>query len=202
MSSDSHPSTPIFGRETGSEDVALILSLDSRDPDSLGRLYDRYGRIVFTLAARILSDDRESEEVTQDVFLTIWKNPGTYRPERASPLTWIACITRNKCIDRMRKAGRRLPAHYESDEERAPVVDERAADPYEAVAVSDLSGHVRECLDRLPAPQREAVEFAYYECLSTDEIAGRFELPQATIKSRIRLAMDKLRRCLRHKCEG
>jgi len=202
MSIDPHHHPQPSGRESGGEDVALMLGLSSQDPEALASLYDRYGRIVFTLAARILADDRESEEVTQDVFLAVWKNPGAYRPDRSSPLTWLAGITRNKCIDRMRKAGRRLPAPFEGNEERAVVADERAADPYEAVAVNDLSGHVRECMDRLPEPQREAVEFAYFECLSTDEIAGRFELPQATIKSRIRLAMDKLRRCLRHKCEG
>lgn len=196
-----HPSQS-SGHETGADDVALMLGLGSQDPGALASLYDRYGRIVFTLAARILSDDRESEEVTQDVFLAVWKNPGAYRPDRASPLTWLAGITRNKCIDRMRKAGRRLPLHFDANEGSDVVADERVADPYEAVAVSDLSGHVRECMERLPEPQREAVEFAYFECLSTDQIADRFALPQATVKSRIRLAMDKLRRCLRHKCEG
>jgi RNA polymerase sigma-70 factor, ECF subfamily len=201
MSFDSLSHDQTSGQQTGADDVALMLGLGSQDPRALALLYDRYGRIVFTLAARILSDDRESEEVTQDVFLAVWKNPGAYRPDRASPLTWLASITRNKCIDRMRKAGRRLPAHFEGNEERAPLADERAADPYEAVAVSDLSGHVRECMERLPEPQREAVEFAYFECLSTDQIADRFDLPLPTIKSRIRLAMDKLRRCLRHKCE-
>jgi RNA polymerase sigma-70 factor, ECF subfamily len=201
MSIDSQSHSSVSGRETGGDDVALMLGLGSQDPGALAALYDRYGRIVFTLAARILRDDRESEEVTQDVFLALWKNPGAYRPDRASPLTWLAGITRNKCIDRMRKAGRRLPLHFSGNEERDVVVEDRATDPYESVAVSDLSGYVRECLERLPEPQREAVEFVYFECLSTDQIADRFELPRNTIKSRIRLAMDKLRRCLRHKCD-
>ena len=130
MSFDSNKVIQSSGRETGSGNATLMLGLAAQDPQALASLYDRYGRIVFTLADRILSDERESEEVTQDVFLAVWKNPGAYRPERASPLTWLAGITRNKCIDRMRKAGRRLPAHFEANEGSAVVADERAADPF------------------------------------------------------------------------
>jgi len=147
----------------------------------------------------MLGDVREREEVTQDVFLAMWRNPSVYRPEKASPLTWIATITRNKCIDRLRQSGRRLPFAAAGPETFSSLPDDRASDPSMRVDLEDLSGQVRECLDRLPDSQRSTVESAYFESLSTEEISNRDDLPPATVKSRLRLALDKMRRCLRHK---
>jgi RNA polymerase sigma-70 factor (ECF subfamily) len=117
-------------------------------------------------------------------------------------LTWLATITRNKCIDRMRKSGRRISVVPEGFEWNAPRVDERTIDPYRAAALSDLAGSIRECLDRLPLSQRIVLESAYFECLSIDQMAARFNLPYHTIKSRIRLAKEKLRKHLLLNCEG
>ncbi len=180
------------------EEVEMLMRLNTKDPEAFAVLYDRFGRVVFSLASRMLSDPREAEEVTQDVFVAIWKNSANYSEKCSSPLTWIATITRNKCIDRLRKAGRRIPEADREEELQIPVTDDRAAsDPFLMVALSDLSKQVNECLAHLSNPQRAAVDSAYFECLTTSEIAERYSIPQGTVKSRLRLAMDKLRRCLR-----
>jgi RNA polymerase sigma-70 factor (ECF subfamily) len=91
------------GQRNGADpvtDMDMLRGIASRDPDSLARLYDRFGRILFSLASRWLNDARDSEEVTQDVFLSVWTHPLRYRSARSSPLTWLAAITRHKCIDR------------------------------------------------------------------------------------------------------
>jgi RNA polymerase sigma-70 factor, ECF subfamily len=175
----------------------LFTNLASRDPGALGALYDRYGKILYSLASRIIRDGSECEEIVQDVFLALWKNPSLYRPERSSPLTFLTSITRNKCIDRLRKAGRRLPTAPGSSDFADLVADDRASDPYRSAELDDLSAQVRNCLGALPEPQRITVESSYFEGLGPEEIAARFELPTATVKSRLRLALDKLRRCLR-----
>lgn len=196
MNNDSPRDLQVSGAGSAADDVDLLLRLDGKNPDTLGALYDRYGRVVFTLASRILNDARESEEVTQDVFLAIWKKPDSYDPKKASPITWLATLTRNKCIDRMRKAGRRIPAA--GGEEDVPVtVDENpTSSPFLMSALSDLSEQVHSCLSRLSDSQRTAVESAYFDSLSMTEISKKLSVPSGTVKSRIRLAMDKLRSCL------
>lgn len=180
------------------EEAALLVNLDRSDPETLAALYDRFAKVVYSLASRMLSDPQELEEVTQDVFLSIWKNSEKYDPDRSSPLTWIASITRNKCIDRLRKAGRRIPRAYGEDDNQIPVIDDRAgSNPFLMASMTDLSEQVQICLDHLSETQRETVDSAYFDCLTTGQIAEKFSVPLGTVKSRLRLAMDKLRRCLR-----
>lgn len=199
MSPESQPSPPGDSDLSDGDEANLLVRLGSRDPADLAALYDRYGRVLFSLANRILQDLRECEEVVQDVFVSLWRNPTVYRPNVSSPLTFLTAITRNKCIDRMRKAGRRLPAGRETDDFVEIAAEDRASDPYRMAELEDLAVQVRVCLGHLPDPQRITIESAYFENLGVEEIAVRAELPSATVKSRLRLALDKLRRCLRHK---
>ena len=182
-------------------DEWLLERMAARQTDALGQFYDRYSRVVFSLASRILSDRREAEEVTQDVFLAAWNRAADYRAARALPLTWLTAITRNKCIDRLRKSGRRLPSPPSQEEDdRVSVLDpDRAANPFLMAALHDLSRQIQDCLGRLPGQQRQAVELAYFEGSTHVEIAERLAEPTGTIKSRLRLALDKLRNCLNTK---
>lgn len=198
MSPVSHPSPSHESGDPFGGEPNLLVRLDSGDPADLAALYDRYGRVLFSLAARILHDLRECEEVVQDVFVSLWRNPSLYRPEVSSPLTFLTAITRNKCIDRMRKAGRRLPPGQENPDFIHIAAEDRASDPYRMAELDDLTKQVRDCLGHLPDPQRSTIESAYFENLGIEEIASRSQLPAATVKSRLRLALDKLRRCLRH----
>ncbi len=198
MSLVSHTTSSSESGRPGSDETDLIVRLDSQDPADLAALYDRYGRVLFSLAARVLQDLRECEEVVQDVFVSLWRNPSVYCPEVSSPLTFLTAITRNKCIDRMRKAGRRLPPGHEAPDFFEIAAEDRASDPYRMAELDDLSRQVRDCLGHLPDPQRITIESAYFENLGIEEIAHRSQLPPATVKSRLRLALDKLRRCLRH----
>lgn len=182
---------------SSAEELAWFEQLAARDQGALAAIYDRYGRVVYSLASRMLSDPREIEEVTQDVFLSIWRSPSAYRPQLSSPLTWLAALTRNKCIDRLRKSGRRIPAPPDDPESAAVFTDEsRSSNPFLMAALQDLSRQVRDCLGRLSGDQRKAVELAYFECLTHSEIAERLAEPSGTVKSRLRLAMGKLRLCL------
>ncbi len=198
-SSDMENLSASNGQRNGADrvtDVELLCGIASRDPDSLARLYDRFGRIIFSLASRLLSDARDSEEVTQDVFLSVWTHPLRYRSARSAPLTWLAAITRHKCIDRLRKSGRRIPCLKDLGGEMGVVAFSSRPDPFAMTALGDLAKQMRECLDKLPETQRVAVECSYFDFLSLDEIARRLEIPEATVKSRIRLAMEKLKQTM------
>ena len=197
MTPDPLPSHSDGKKGASTHDMDLFTNLAARDPGALGALYDRYGKILYSLAFRIIRDGSECEEIVQDVFLALWKNPSLYRPDRSSPLTFLTSITRNKCIDRLRKAGRRLPTATGDADFSELVADDRSSDPYRSAELDDLSAQVRSCLGALPEPQRVTVESSYFEGLGPEEIATLFELPTATVKSRLRLALDKLRRCLR-----
>jgi len=194
-------SIPLQEPEEPAGDASLLERMAARQTEALGQFYDRYSGPVFSLAVRILSDRREAEEVTQDVFLAAWNRAADYRATRALPLTWLTAITRNKCIDRLRKSGRRLPSPPSQEEDdRTPVLDpDRAANPFLMAALQDLSRQIQDCLGRLPGQQRQAVELAYFEGSTHVEIAERLAEPMGTIKSRLRLALDKLRNCLNSK---
>jgi RNA polymerase sigma-70 factor (ECF subfamily) len=174
-------------------DLQLLLGLDPRDTESLARLYDRFGRIVFSQAERLLHDARESEEVTQDVFLSAWNNRTNYQPACSSPLTWLTSITRHKCIDRIRKSERRIPCAAECSHANAVREGDAGSDPSAMAARGDLSRQVRECLEKLPESQRIALECSYFDCMTVAEIAEHLVVPRETVRSRIRLAMDKLK---------
>lgn len=197
MTLDPPTSSPDGNMEGSNHDMDLFTHLAARDPGALGALYDRYGKILYSLASRMIRDGRECEEIVQDVFLALWKNPSLYRPDRSSPLTFLTSITRNKCIDRLRKAGRRIPSSGVEMELMHLIEDDRSPDPVRSAELDDLSAQVRNCLGALPEPQRVTIESSYFEGMVPEEIAARFELPAATVKSRLRLALDKLRRCLR-----
>ena len=176
-------------------DQELLARLLSRDEEALAALYDRYGRAAFSLALRVVGDPETAEEVVQETFLAVWRRAETYRPERGSVRGWILRVVRNRAIDALRlRSGRVRPGV-------APVrqvsIDELvivAADDPEADALRMLEGReVRVALAALPPEQREVVELAYFGGLAYPEVAAQTSVPLGTVKSRMRLALERLR---------
>lgn len=172
------------------EDVELVHRIAGRDADALRALYGAYGRLVFSLAYRLLGDRQHAEDCTQEVFVALWRNAASYDARRARVTTWLFTITRNTAIDAVRKLeSRRADPLPEGDAWSAGV----ATDTADLVAAADDAERVAGALAALPGAQHEALALAYFDGLSHSEIAERLGVPLGTVKGRIRLGLDRLR---------
>jgi len=169
-----------------------IERMTAGDEAALGELYDRLGGLIYSLVLRILNSDREAEEVVQDVFVGAWRNARGFDPARASVTTWLATMARNKAIDRLRANRRRLPAPP-AEPEHALEMRDPAQNPSEAAQQEDRRTRIENWIGELPPNQRQAVELAFFEGLTHPEIATRLGETIGTVKSRIRLGLDRLR---------
>jgi RNA polymerase sigma-70 factor (ECF subfamily) len=171
------------------EDRQQLASIARRDSRAFESLYDRYSRSVYSLALGMLRDPATAQEVTQEVFLSIWRQAAEFDPSRGTARSWVLALAHHKSVDAVRR--QRL----------------RATEPLEETQASDLDtvdetlrrleqGRVREALVRLPAEQRKAIVFAYYGGYTQEEVAKRLSIPLGTAKTRIRDAMIRLREAL------
>jgi RNA polymerase sigma-70 factor, ECF subfamily len=176
-------------------DRALVARIETRDSEALGVLYDRHSARLLGLAHRILGDTGEAEEVLQEVFLYVWKAAATFDPSRGPVLAWLLVATRSRAIDRIRS--RRSPggAGLRSLEE-APEAASREDVESEA-ASREWEEQCRTAIAELPADQRTALELAYFEGLTQQEIAVKTATPLGTVKTRVRLGLMKLRERVR-----
>jgi len=177
-----------------SPDEELVAQLSRQDVKAFEALYDRYGNIVYSVSLRILGDVQAAEDVVQEVFLRVWRKPDHYDTARGRFLTWLLSVARNRAIDEHRSRGRRLRYEVGSaplDGEGPPSGD--ADDPALAALLSDEGAAVREALNGLPLEQRRAIGLAYYGGLTQQEIARALGEPLGTVKTRIRLGMQKMR---------
>ncbi|MBI3967040.1 MAG: sigma-70 family RNA polymerase sigma factor [Chloroflexi bacterium] len=174
-------------------DEELVLRLVEQDDMALAALYDRHSRVVYALSLRLLSEPEAAEEVVQEVFLRLWRQPTSYDPQRGLLLPWLLSVTHHRCIDELRR--RRRSAPIESIANVAPLADERT-DPADQAWLTERREVVRSALLTLPAEQRRALELAYFGGLTQREVAEHTGEPLGTIKTRIRLGMIKLREVL------
>jgi len=176
---------------TADADHSAVARMAAGDQAALAEFYDRHGRAVYSLAFRILRDQRDAEEVVQDVFAQAWRESARYNTRRGSVMAWLMTLTRSRAVDRLR--GRRSrPESAPAADPRAEITDASAlAD--EQLAWSVRADLVRAALDALPVLQRVAIELAFYEGLTHAEIAARLEEPLGTVKTRIRQGLLKLR---------
>jgi RNA polymerase sigma-70 factor (ECF subfamily) len=168
----------------------------------LGILYDRYGRLVFTVAVHIVGDAQTAEEITQDVFVRVWEGAASYRSDLAKVNSWLISITRHRSIDELRRRGSRPEKDAldwpddsgmeNGDLDGIPVM----GDPAQQVEVLIQQRRVRQAVAGLAPDQRRALNLAFFKGLSHQEIAEILGEPLGTVKSRIRLAMNKLRNVL------
>lgn len=183
---------------SGLDDESLLRLIAFAKTAALGEFYDRYSRLVYSLALFILNDPESAEEVTQDVFMRIWEKAETYRSEQAKVSTWLTSITRNRSIDVLRRQRARPEGHRIGLEDGAfeALVAADLPDPEEAV-IGILQAHkVKAAISMLPPDQRQALLLAYYGGYSHSEIAAVLDEPLGTVKTRIRTAMQKLRSLL------
>jgi len=180
------------------EDVELVSRVARGEKDALEALYAKYATAVYSMAMYMLRQQPLAEEATQDVFLNVWLKASSYRPDRGSPRTWIMGVAHNKVIDVIRARRRVLDATEPADEDtldQLPSSDMAV----ETEVERNLDGErVRKALHSLPPEQREAIVLAYFGGLSHSEIAQKLQQPLGTVKTRLRLAMQKLRKALRH----
>jgi RNA polymerase sigma-70 factor (ECF subfamily) len=176
-------------------DVALVRRVTEGDESALGALYDRYAGLVYSVALRVLRDAQAAEEVLQDIFYQLWRSAARFDPARGSLPGWLLVTARNRAISRLRRRDIAPAAFLKED----PLGDPAVAFPFElesALTQKQLMGRVRAAMGELPAAQREALEMAYFEGLTHSEIAARTREPLGTIKSRLRAAVETLRRAL------
>lgn len=177
-----------------SSDQSLLERVAGKDSQALADLYDRYAPAALALAARILGDRSEAEDVLQVVFTRVWQEAGRYDPAKGSPTSWLLAWVRNGSIDRLRRREALQRAALNS-------VDHAAAAPADGRGHGhDHSAEERERLAKavaaLPADQRQVIELAYFEGLSQTQIAQRLGEPLGTVKTRVRLGMNKLRQAM------
>lgn len=192
--------------ESGQADSGTVPELISLgDPDLIGRaaegdaralevLYDRYSRVVFSFGLRIVGDPQLAEELLQEVFFRAWQQGGSFRSSKGSFITWLLSITHNMAIDEVRKRRRRpQKADSEDPELMLASVPDTGLNVEDEVWLGALRETINGAMATLPPAQREAIELAYFRGLTQREIAEQLGEPLGTIKTRMRLGMQKLR---------
>jgi RNA polymerase sigma-70 factor (ECF subfamily) len=167
-------------------DLAIVSGLKTGDQGAMAQLYDRYSSVVYAVALRVLGDTGAAEDVLQEVFLQLWRNPSAFDAARGSLASWLAVITRNRAIDSLRK---RRP---ETDIEDVvlSVATDLAAEADRARAAETVRG----VMGSMAPAQRSALEMAYWEGMSHSEIANKTGEPLGTVKTRIRAGLIALRK--------
>ena len=172
----------------GADDMGLLTRIQSGDQEAMSALFDRYGTMVYSVALRVLKDTGEAEDVMQETFVQIWKNPGAFVSGRGSLGGWLVVVARNRSIDVIRRR--------------------RPSDPVELFALpsstnlaqeaerNSLLEKIRGVMLSLPVEQQKSVELAFFEGLSHSEISEKTGDPLGTVKTRIRLALITIRKAL------
>lgn len=185
--------TPSADRSDRDSLGALLLDCAAGDRAAFEALYARTSAKLFGVCLRILGQPSEAEEALQDAYLAIWRKAEYFDPDRASPITWLAMIARNKAIDRLRtdRVGRAsLPIDLQAE-----IVDERASVSARAEADAD-SRRLNRCMEELPGEQRKTIRIAFFEGCTYEDIAARSGTPLGTVKSWVRRGLLRLKACL------
>jgi RNA polymerase sigma-70 factor (ECF subfamily) len=189
-------------------DEALMAGVSTQDEHAFAVLYGRYAELVYSTSMRILGDSQLAEESTQDVFVRLWRRPEAFQPQRGKFLSWILSVSRHRAVDELRLRGRRMrrevasigfadePCHHYIEPQTDPVDD-----PLVSAQLTEEREAVRAALRAIPAEQRRALELAYFAGLTQQEIALVLCEPLGTVKTRMRLGMQKLRRSLEGRLE-
>jgi RNA polymerase sigma-70 factor (ECF subfamily) len=175
------------------QDAALIERIRGGERAAFVAFYDRFSPLLFSVAARVLGERKEAEDVLQEVMLVIWTKSGDYNPQLGTLSSWAVAVTRNKALDRLRARTRRLRLI----EEAAVLAEDAGASSYpsanEILHGRERAELLRTAMQALPAEQRMAIELAFFTGLSQSDIAAQLQQPLGTIKARIRRGMLRLR---------
>ena len=173
------------------DDSALVALVARRDEAALGALYDRYHRLVYSLALRVVGERALAEEIVADAFVSVWRAASSFVEERGRFVAWLTSVTRHRAIDELRRLSVRPEGSaVELDE----AIRTSGPDPLEDVVdIRQRRQVVRGVLAQLPDAQREALELAYFGGLTQQEIADKTNTPLGTVKTRMRLGLLKMR---------
>ena len=178
------------------DDPTLLKLIAKADQNALGELYERLSRLVYSIALNALNDPSLAEEVTQDVFLRVWQRADTYRAESGKVVTWIAGITRNRAVDQIRYRNIRPQSNQVPWDTEVFELQDESQDVEVSAAQNEQRKRVRRAVSQLPPEQQQVLALAYFQGYSHSEIADYLDEPLGTVKTRIRLAMKKLKQAL------
>lgn len=170
------------------EDSGLLTRVQSGDQEAMTALFDQYAPLVYSVAMRVLKDSGEAEDIMQDIFIRLWREPGTFISGRGSLGGWLTVVARNRSIDVLRRRKFSEPVEPFSLATRADLANE--------IERNSLMEKVRSVLRDLPEEQQKSLELAFFEGMSHSEIAEKTGDPLGTIKTRIRLGLISMRKAL------
>jgi RNA polymerase sigma factor (sigma-70 family) len=173
--------------------AAALSRVAAGDRAALRLVYQDTSAKLFGICLRILGDRREAEDVLQDVYLTVWRRAATFDARRASPITWLVAVARNRCIDRLRSSG---GARGQAPLEAAGEVPDPAPDAVALMENADQLRQLKACLEQLEERQSIAIRSAFLDGITYEELASRAAMPLSTMKSIIRRGLMSLRACL------
>jgi len=168
-------------------ELSLRQRLLAGDDGALSEIYDQYSSFVFGLAARVTNDRRAAEDVTQEVFVTVWERPAVFDPERGSLRSWLGTLAHRRAVDFVRRE--------EASRRRAQREAELAALPpdiEELATALALAERVRVAVDELPSDQQDAIRLAYFGGKTYRQVADMLGIPEGTAKSRLRMGLRRM----------
>ena len=171
---------------------AALRRVAEGDRAALQDVYVRTSAKLFGVCLRIFPEKSDAEDALQDAFVNVWQKAGSFDPARASPITWLVTLTRNRAIDRLRASGRRMMAPIEA----AYDVADETPDAEACLIASDDRARIAQCMDTLASGDAAMIRTAFFEGATYHDIADRAAMPLGTVKSRIRRALMKLKECL------
>ncbi|WP_236588276.1 RNA polymerase sigma factor [Tumebacillus amylolyticus] len=181
-------------------DLELLRQVAGGDREALGMLYDRYERLVYSLAYRVVQDPQTAEEVVQDVFTRVWQKHALYDPALAKFSTWLLQVARNRAIDVLKS--RRRQQESVSDDTLLQTVADASPQTEEQVLQAIEQEEIRDAMRELNPEQRDVIHWMYFDGWTQQEISNRQDIPLGTVKSRVRLALNRLRQTLGKRKEG
>lgn len=187
-------------KPSGKVDSELMKRVVRGDGSALAELYDLHSAQVYGLCLRILNERQLAEDALQEVFVRVWEKAGTYEPARGQFATWLMGITRNLCIDQLRRLRARPQTADSASPEDENLLEEMTPDAGvdvpEAAAANAAAALVRRAIAHLSPEQRLVIELSYFRGFTRREIAKKLRLPEGTVHTRARLALQNLRQQL------
>ena len=178
------------------EDARLLAAIADRETRALEAFYRRHGTLVYSFVSRMLVNDMEAQEVTQDTFVQIWRRASNYDPRRSSPMAWVILIARGLAMNRLRARSRRAATYAAFEQEVASLEVEEVNHAWQ-IERDEIAAVCANALNRLPEEQARAVQLAFLRGWTHEEIATATSEPLGTIKSRIRRGLLALRQALK-----
>ena len=175
------------------DETQLIIKISQGDQKALSTLYDRYARPIYSLVLKMLNSVEESEEIVLDVFSQVWRTSKNYNNKRGRVDTWLFMMARSRALDKLRYQQRKVQTISTCNETGETAIIAKDTLPEEDLLIKERRDRINQALAQIPTEQRITIELAYFQGLTQKEIAERTNVSLGTVKTRIRLALTKLK---------